>query len=270
MPRNRPTNCVGRAGPAACRGSSRCGQAVAVGRRARTAATRADLRGLEPAERAARRASRVAGASHDQPRERRSTNELSRPNAPRRRIRNPANSEPTQPHVTPRKTVPAPPPKRSSRARDDELADTLAAQPPEVLELLERIDDLVFTAISGDDRALAELEVLWPTVVARARRGSGRAVARAVPALCAIDLQRSASKARAPPRARRGGDRRAVRAVRRVTLGRARAIAVATAADHLPERRRTDSRCRAGRPRLRDDTARCRPAARGAGRLRSC
>ena len=46
----------------------------------------------------------------------------------------------------------------------DRLAAALADQPPEVLELLERIDDLVFTAISGNVRALAELEVLWPTV----------------------------------------------------------------------------------------------------------
>ena len=46
----------------------------------------------------------------------------------------------------------------------EELAETLAGQPPEVLELLERIDDLVFTAIGGDERALVELEVLWPTV----------------------------------------------------------------------------------------------------------
>jgi hypothetical protein len=37
---------------------------------------------------------------------------------------------------------------------------------PEVLELLERIDDLVFSAIAGDDRAVTELEVLWPAVIA--------------------------------------------------------------------------------------------------------
>jgi hypothetical protein len=54
-----------------------------------------------------------------------------------------------------------------NRSWADKLAKSLAGQPPEVLELLERIDDLVFTAISGDDRALAELEVLWPTVVAQ-------------------------------------------------------------------------------------------------------
>jgi GTPase-associated protein 1, N-terminal domain type 2 len=47
----------------------------------------------------------------------------------------------------------------------DDLADKLAQQSPEVLELLERIDDLVFDSISGDTQALAELEVLWPTVV---------------------------------------------------------------------------------------------------------
>jgi hypothetical protein len=48
----------------------------------------------------------------------------------------------------------------------EDLAATLATQPPEILELLERVDDLVFAAISGDDRALTELEVLWPTVAA--------------------------------------------------------------------------------------------------------
>jgi hypothetical protein len=46
----------------------------------------------------------------------------------------------------------------------EQLADALAGQPAEVLELLERVDDLVFAAISGDNCALAELEVLWPTV----------------------------------------------------------------------------------------------------------
>lgn len=44
----------------------------------------------------------------------------------------------------------------------DELAEKLSEQPPEVLDLLERIDDLVFGAISGDSRALADLETLWP------------------------------------------------------------------------------------------------------------
>ena len=44
----------------------------------------------------------------------------------------------------------------------DELTELLANQPPEVLEMLERIDDLVFAAISGDSKALAELEVVWP------------------------------------------------------------------------------------------------------------
>jgi GTPase-associated protein 1 len=48
----------------------------------------------------------------------------------------------------------------------DDLVATLAAQPAEVLELLERIDDLVFAAIGGDDRALTELEVLWPAATA--------------------------------------------------------------------------------------------------------
>lgn len=69
-----------------------------------------------------------------------------------------------QPHILREKTVPAPP--QNATHVTDRLANALAAQPPEVLELLERIDDLVFTAISGDDRALTELEVLWPTVVA--------------------------------------------------------------------------------------------------------
>ena len=32
--------------------------------------------------------------------------------------------------------------------------------------MLERIDDLVFTAIDGDDRSLGELQVLWPMVAA--------------------------------------------------------------------------------------------------------
>jgi hypothetical protein len=52
------------------------------------------------------------------------------------------------------------------QAHLDQLADKLAEQPPEVLELLERIDDLVFAAISGDARALSELEVLWPVAAA--------------------------------------------------------------------------------------------------------
>ena len=44
------------------------------------------------------------------------------------------------------------------------MAELLAGQPPAILELLERIDDLVFSAISGDDRAMVELQVLWPAV----------------------------------------------------------------------------------------------------------
>jgi hypothetical protein len=48
----------------------------------------------------------------------------------------------------------------------DQLAGLLAGQPSEILELLERIDDLVFSAISGDVRAMVELEVLWPAVTA--------------------------------------------------------------------------------------------------------
>ena len=47
----------------------------------------------------------------------------------------------------------------------DQLAALLAGQPPEILDLLERVDDLVFTAINGDSHSLAELEVLWPTIV---------------------------------------------------------------------------------------------------------
>ncbi len=50
-----------------------------------------------------------------------------------------------------------------ARARDlDQLAASLARQPAQILEMLERIDDLVFAAIAGDTSALAELEVLWP------------------------------------------------------------------------------------------------------------
>ncbi len=52
-----------------------------------------------------------------------------------------------------------------ARPSIDRMFETLAAQPAEVLEVLERIDDLVFAAISGDLSALAELQVLWPCVV---------------------------------------------------------------------------------------------------------
>jgi GTPase-associated protein 1, N-terminal domain type 2 len=51
---------------------------------------------------------------------------------------------------------------RTKASHLEDLAEKLAEQPAEVLELLERIDDLVFDAISGDPKALAELEVLWP------------------------------------------------------------------------------------------------------------
>jgi len=57
-------------------------------------------------------------------------------------------------------------PSASATAVADDLSVVLAGQPPEVVELLERIDDLVFAAISGDAHALGELEVLWPTVAA--------------------------------------------------------------------------------------------------------
>ncbi len=50
----------------------------------------------------------------------------------------------------------------AARTAVADLAESLAHQPPEVLELLEQIDDVVFAAISGDARALAELEMLWP------------------------------------------------------------------------------------------------------------
>lgn len=53
-----------------------------------------------------------------------------------------------------------------ARSTVDELVEALASQPPEVLELLERVDDLVFAAIGGDDRALSELQVIWPAVAA--------------------------------------------------------------------------------------------------------
>jgi hypothetical protein len=54
--------------------------------------------------------------------------------------------------------------KRARKGSLEGLAEALSAQPPAVLELLERIDDLIFAAIAGDDGALAELEVLWPIV----------------------------------------------------------------------------------------------------------
>jgi len=60
-------------------------------------------------------------------------------------------------------TAPAEP---NSASGIDKLIVSLAGQPAEVLELLERIDDLVFAAISGDELAMTELEVLWPTVIA--------------------------------------------------------------------------------------------------------
>ncbi|MGD9722299.1 MAG: hypothetical protein AB7O59_11340 [Pirellulales bacterium] len=46
----------------------------------------------------------------------------------------------------------------------EHLVETLAQQPAEVLEMLERVDDLVFTAIGGDQQALEQLQVLWPLV----------------------------------------------------------------------------------------------------------
>lgn len=53
---------------------------------------------------------------------------------------------------------------RTTKSTVEELVASLAGQPAEVLEMLERIDDLVFAGIDGDDRALTELQVLWPTV----------------------------------------------------------------------------------------------------------
>lgn len=58
-------------------------------------------------------------------------------------------------------------PRQQSRAAHlDALAEKLAAQPPEVLEQLEKIDDLVFAAISGDQEALSDLVILWPRTAA--------------------------------------------------------------------------------------------------------
>jgi hypothetical protein len=54
----------------------------------------------------------------------------------------------------------------ASKAGGAALMEALAVQPPEVLELLERVDDLVFAAIAGDEPALRELQLLWPAVVA--------------------------------------------------------------------------------------------------------
>jgi hypothetical protein len=53
------------------------------------------------------------------------------------------------------------------RGVHEDLMATLAEQPAEVLELLERVDDLVFTSIAGDEGAMSELSALWPTVVAK-------------------------------------------------------------------------------------------------------
>lgn len=51
----------------------------------------------------------------------------------------------------------------SSRTRSlDRLVQQLAAQPAEVLEFIEQIDDLVFEAIDGSPQALANLQLLWP------------------------------------------------------------------------------------------------------------
>jgi hypothetical protein len=55
-------------------------------------------------------------------------------------------------------------PAASAPAPQEDLSVALCAQPAETIELLERIDDLVFEAIAGDERALTELQVLWPTV----------------------------------------------------------------------------------------------------------
>ncbi len=65
------------------------------------------------------------------------------------------------PHIRPASILSALEPRASASAVAS-LAHSLAGQPPKVLELLERIDDLVFSAIGGDERALTELEVLWP------------------------------------------------------------------------------------------------------------
>ncbi len=65
----------------------------------------------------------------------------------------------------------------------DRMFETLAAQPAHVLEVLEHLDDLVFAAIGGDEPALAELQVLWPTAAGDLAAGSCRTIARAVSAL---------------------------------------------------------------------------------------
>ena len=52
----------------------------------------------------------------------------------------------------------------ATAAEPSDTAATLADHSPETLELLEQVDDLVFAAIGGDQRALEELEVVWPTV----------------------------------------------------------------------------------------------------------
>ena len=94
------------------------------------------------------------------------------------------------------------------------LAEALAAQPPEVLELLERIDDLVFAAIAGDGGALAELEVLWP-VAAEELDDELVEQSREQYLRCALSIWTECVRRRSPKiRPRDVGDRRDLRAVR--------------------------------------------------------
>jgi hypothetical protein len=78
-----------------------------------------------------------------------------------------------QPAATGSRTSPAPREKESSSSRSRRHNDGLLDSPSELLdvhsadavELLEKLDDCVFDAISGDQRALAEVVRLWPEVL---------------------------------------------------------------------------------------------------------
>jgi len=88
-----------------------------------------------------------------------------KPNSPKPKRRSPdVNQRADQAHPAHPSGVLVEGPARATEL--DSLASKLSQQPAEILEMLERIDDLVFAAISGDTQALAELEVLWPLTAA--------------------------------------------------------------------------------------------------------
>jgi hypothetical protein len=63
-------------------------------------------------------------------------------------------------------------PRQSSSTSRLELAagptpsQTLHAESPQVHALLEKLDDVIFNAVSGNTESLAEAQLLWPRVVA--------------------------------------------------------------------------------------------------------